>query len=114
MKIRIGDWEASGWMAWVIAIPVLFFVGIFLIPILLGVGVFVAGVLLFVGAVVIGALGLVLLPILGIPLLVLAPLLLPFVVIGLIVSIISGSPILIFLFVAALVYLVYQWWQARR
>ncbi len=114
MKIRIGDWEANDWLGWLIAIPVLLLVGLLLVPILLGVGAFVIGVLLFVGAILLGVLGLVLLPILGIPLLILAPILLPFLLIGLIVSIFTGSPLLIFLFVAALVYLAYRWWKAIR
>lgn len=113
MKIKIGNWEAGGMVGWLIAIPILLLVGLLLIPILLGVGAFILGILLFVGAIVIGVLGLVLLPVLGIPLLLLAPLLLPFLLIGLIASIFSGSPLLIFLFVAALLYLAYRWWQAR-
>ncbi len=114
MKIRVGDWEASGWLGWLIAIPVLVFVGLVLIPILLGIGAFVVGILLFVGVIVVGAIGLALLPIVGIPLLILAPLLLPLVIVGLVVSVLAGSPILIFLFTAALVYLVYRWWQGRH
>ena len=114
MKIKIGDWEVGGWLGWLIAIPVLFLVGLVLIPILLGIGAFVVGILLFVGVIVLGAVGLALLPILGIPLLILAPLLLPLVIVGLIVSALAGSPILIFLFAAALVYLVYRLWQARH
>lgn len=114
MRIRIGGWEAGGWLAWLIAIPVLIVVGLVLIPILLGVGAFIVGILLFVGVVVLGAVGLALLPVLGIPLLLLAPLLLPFVLIGLILSLLAGSPLLIFFFVAALVYLTCQWWRARR
>jgi hypothetical protein len=44
----------------------------------------------------------------------LALLLLPLVIVGLIVSVLAGSPALIFLFAAALVYLIYRLWQARR
>lgn len=114
MKIRIGDWEARGWLAWVIAIPVFVLVAIIVIPIVVTVGLVVAGVVLFALALALGIVGIVLLPVLGIPLLILAPILLPIVLGGLILSLMAGHPVLIFLFVAALVYLVYKLWQARR
>lgn len=113
MVIRIGGREMRGPLAWLVAIPVLLLVGLVLVPILLGVGAIVVGALLLAGVIVLGVLGVVFLPVLGIPLLVLAPLLLPFVLIGLMLSLLAGSPLLIFLFIAALLYLVYRWWQVR-
>jgi hypothetical protein len=114
MKIRIGDWEVGGWLGWLIAIPILILVGIVVIPILVTVGLVVGGIVLFAVALALGIVGIVLLPVLGIPLMLLAPILLPIIVVGLILSLLAGSPVLIFLFAAALVYLVYRWWQARH
>ncbi|MCS7198330.1 MAG: hypothetical protein NZ930_06610 [Candidatus Bipolaricaulota bacterium] len=114
VKIRLGDWEARGWLGWLIAIPILIIVGIIVIPIIVFVGLVAGGIVLFALALALGIVGLVLLPVLGIPLLILAPILVPIVLVGLVIGVLAGSPILIFLFVAALVYLVYRLWIARR